>query len=839
MLKDKITFITDATNKKLAKHFFADGSKSDYPNSWKVTSVEKEVTLDTDGLREKFRLLQLFASKGHAMYKGHFTRPLEEESRKGLTDTNQPTRTVILDFDKIELPGVTIPEVCTESTVIDIAERLVAVLPSCFHGVSYIATASSSFGMRGNKVSMHLEFWLEDTINPRQLKEYLLHLNLTEETLIERLSLSGNKRTLSYPLDICLADNSRIVYLAPPTFEQAGQNPFANDEHRIVLVEKKANAVNLTIPLLDVDAEKNRAAQTSLIKKIHKKLGLTYKQPKYKKLSLQSGNTQVISNPGAGVMTLYADHGDYCSFNLDGGDSHAYLVNKNEPSVVRNLKGEDYFLFEECDPETFRWFTQEYLAEKKSEDGSNTNPLRPIAFIVRNRNEYWYGLYDSAQNELSRMESTARADWVENWFNSRGAIAPDPLPFIESKFDPHNPTKLSIKDEFINTFVPADYFFEPVQIKDEYQGTTIENVDTLRDLCPTVYDLIRHVTNGLEETQLFVNWLAGVFQKRDKLGLAWVIHGVQGTGKGALLNKVIKPILGNAAVEVNGEMLDNEYNNFLLDKLVVMFDEFKFNASRNKEKMHSKLKGLITEPMTPIRSMRKDWEDMKTYCNFIFASNEKDAMRISDSDRRFNVCPRQEIKIELVYPDWRKRLTKDLPKELPAFTTFLQTFDVDWYKATTPTETIAKEEMRKNSRTSQEEFAEALKKGNLEFFVEVLDIATMSDHINPAKNTVKSWVRDSKDGAVVVSMTDLSNVYSALISHQPSPVKFGKLMAHVGITSQTHRENGAPKRGVKVQWKMNDLRRKELMDAYQIKLATDFLPSAPREDFCAPKQKKN
>ncbi|GAA4648126.1 hypothetical protein GCM10023116_03900 [Kistimonas scapharcae] len=839
MLKDKITFITDATGKRLAKHFCADGSKTDYPNSWKINSVEKEVTLDAEGLRKKYRLLQLFASKGHAMYKGHFTRPLEGESRKGLTDTNRTTQTIILDFDKIELPGVIIPDVCTESTVIDVAERLVAILPECFRGVSYIATASSSFGMKGNKISMHLEFWLQEAINPRQLKEFLLHLNLTQETLVERLKLSGNKRTLSYPLDICLADNSRIVYLAPPTFEKPGQNPFANDDHRITLIEKKESCVNLTIPLLDVDAEKNRAAQTSQIKKIHKKLGMPYKQPNYKKLSLQSGNTQVISNPGAGVMTLYADHGDYCSFNLDGGDSHAYLVNKNEPGVVRNLKGEDYFLFEECDPDTFKWFTEEYLAEKKPEDGSNTNPLRPIAFIERSEDEVWYGMYDHEKNELVDMYKTTMIHALDGWFESRGAVKPERLGYMTRHFDPHSDEKLNLKKEFINTFEPADYFFNPVNIKKEFKGVSLDNADALKGLCPTVYDLIRHVTNGYEETKLFINWLAAIFQRRDKLGLAWVIHGVQGTGKGNLINQVLIPILGNAAFEGTGSMLDEEFNNFLENKLIIFFDEFKLGDSKNVGKQYSKIKGLITEPMTPIRSMRKNWDTKKTHCNFIFASNEKGAVRISSSDRRFNVCPRQEIKIATQYPDWPKRVEKDLPKELPAFSCFLQEFDVDWYKATTPTENEAKEIMRVESRTSQEEFAEAIKTGNLEFFIDVLNVNTPDGSANMAKTAVKTWIRDSADGVLVASTAQLREVYSVLISRQDHTAKFGKLLSHVGITPTTHKVNRKTVRGVKVEWKMDDIRRKELMDTYQIKLATDFLPSAPREDFCAPKQKKN
>ena len=95
---DKLTFLKEWKNKHLAKTFRSDGKVDSYPPAKHFNSVEKEVPFTAEGLKEKHRLLRLFAKAGAAMMKGPLTKVLTEERRAGLSDRNALTRTVIFDF---------------------------------------------------------------------------------------------------------------------------------------------------------------------------------------------------------------------------------------------------------------------------------------------------------------------------------------------------------------------------------------------------------------------------------------------------------------------------------------------------------------------------------------------------------------------------------------------------------------------------------------------------------------------------------------------------------------------------------------------------------------------
>ena len=107
--------------------------------------------------------------------------------------------------------------------------------------------------------------------------------------------------------------------------------------------------------------------------------------------------------------------------------------------------------------------------------------------------------------------------------------------------------------------------------------------------------------------------------------------------------------------------------------------------------MADKLKHQITEPTLTIRAMRTNQIELPSYTNFIFLTNRADAVKIEDSDRRYNVAPRQETKDRSTYI---KSLIDNLAlvrKELYIVSGILEQVPVDARMAHTALENDAKE----------------------------------------------------------------------------------------------------------------------------------------------------
>lgn len=845
---DKLTFVQHVRN-PLSKTYHADGKVSAFPGAKTLSSVEKEVPFTAEGLQAKHRLMHLFAKKGFAVMKGPLTKILEKESRAGKSDRDAPTKTIVLDFDGISIPGYEVPDQMDEEALKVISEMLVRHLPYCFQQSSYIATASSSMGVKKNRLGLHIEFWLADEINPKALKHYLEHLNYTAPFFANQLRLTEKQAALSYRVDINLAENSRMIYIAPPVFELPDQNPFKNNEDRIILVEKAEPTVNLTVELLQVKIEWNKQEAKKRFEALHlAATGVKPQKAKTKTLQLGSGVTIVRTNPTAAYMTMVADYEEYVTFNVNEGNSAGYYVRKDEPEIVRNFKGEENFLFSEADNDTYQWFMEEYLpaqeaAEKKST--GDTSPLKtvPFAYISRLEDTVKYGYYDKKKNELIDMLPTSLGSKVlEAWFEDRGAIMPERLPFVIETFAPMDERTIDIPNEFINTFRPNSIFWSKKRIPEEAKGADMDTIAKMKLIAPTIYDLIQHMTCGGEEFPYFVNWLAAVFQKREKLRTAWVIHGVQGTGKGSLTDAVLKPILDRAVRTMNVKTLSEQFNAWLKDSLLVMVEEFKNSHAEHAGQMNNRLKEYITEYHIPIRVMRKDLIDVKNYANFIFFSNEHDAVYIEDSDRRFNVCPRQEITIMQRYPDWKKRIEKDAPKELEAFVRFMMEFKVDMDAATTALDNDAKRKMQESSRRSQDSFVNALRTGNLDYFAEVLEMPMQlqgGEELNASKNALKVLIRDHVEGEPMpVTNSELRSLYGALVGRTGSAKKFGKMLTRLGLQTKKIYRHGIQSRGIEVLWKLNEVDRQRLMQQHKIDVAVvnqhvnnmeEFVPTSERQ----------
>ena len=122
-----------------------------------------------------------------------------------------------------------------------------------------------------------------------------------------------------------------------------------------------------------------------------------------------------------------------------------------------------------------------------------------------------------------------------------------------------------------------------------------------------------------------------------------------------------------------------------------------------------------------------------------------------------------------------------------------------------------------------EEFFAAVKHGNLEFFIDILDISLTNvmqgQEITTAQRLVKQWAIESQWPHSVIPMEHLRLVYGVLTDNRLSQREFQKKAERCGITRERKREHNTsrqdtPVRGVVTQWRTNHLSIAEIANKY-------------------------
>ena len=277
---------------RLIKEFTPEGI-APYPLVKKVTSRHFTIDKTPEGFDKLFECIQKQAAAGACMYKGLLKRKIKNESRAFLTDRIAQTELLVLDLDGIEFPLANKTTLNTHD-IQTISEQFISYLPPEFHDVSYIAQASASLGLKGNKVSMHLFFILKHPISPTVLKEWFKTLNYEIEFLANQLKLSANGQSLSYPLDVSLAENSKLIYISAPKFTGV-QDPIAGD--RLCAVNRGSPTVDISNLVKDVNPEKVHNRGLQIKNGLLKKACLSKKNERVTTINVNNETQEVLQNP--------------------------------------------------------------------------------------------------------------------------------------------------------------------------------------------------------------------------------------------------------------------------------------------------------------------------------------------------------------------------------------------------------------------------------------------------------------------------------------------------------------------------------------------------------------
>lgn len=834
-----ITFISAADGKRLAKRVTPKTTVA-APNVKLLNSETHYISPDLNGLKELYDLLVFSSANGKAMHKGPLRKKLENESRAGQTDVTALTQLLILDIDgwpmheKVDGP-------LTKEKLRLIADRVVTRIPELGH-VSYIAHASSSMGLKGEvtEAKVHLFFILNETLFPSAVKDYLKHLNLNLEAFSNHLKLSSSMTSLRWIIDPVMADNARMLYIAPPILENI-DNPFSDDDDRWVLIERESPVANITPTIAEILPQVLESKATDKITALRREVGLKRHSPKYRAMRNFDGNTvQVLSNPDA-ISLVYVRHTDrWVIFNVNtadrAGDSNAYYCPIDNPDIVYNFKSEPPFEMSVAAPATYEWFH-----EKFADNIKNSSRQYPLVFRDFQTDKHYQVLVDYNKDEVVRARPISPTN-IKDWLDDLGHSTPDPIPTWDFTFDPQNDRVIDKRGKKLNKFQRTELMKNPLPILDKHKIHYSKLPEGLYELCPTIATVIKHVCgDGEQEYAHFIHWLAVVMQTRDRTDTAWIFSGVQGTGKGMLFEHVLKPMLGyQYAVSKRVDHLEDQFNEYSETALLQVYDEFKLAHSKAADKMLDIIKDMITNPVKTIRKMQVAGYQVRNYTNFLFFSNHTDVIRIEQGDRRLNVTPPQMIPLRLAYPNLMETLVDRLNAEVPAFTSYLLHMQVSVEVVRTPLNNEAKDNMRRASVAWHEQFCMAVKEGNLDFFIEeffdTVDTGVVSarplEEMNRSavKKIIIRWMKDSLlHDRSFIPVDHLQVVYETMGGQLTTRKRFARLLTCNDLPTQRKSPStGEPKTTCAMtDWRSENFDLRELLQQENVTLPTIIQEERP------------
>ena len=818
----QLTFLEAANGQRLSKRHCPKNGFTPYPHVKSVTSHEHNIPLDNTGLAMLERLILDEGNKGHCLLKGDLKRPLTNESRAGKTNRVAYSNLLVLDIDGITLPDHTNLKTYDAIAVSKLAKTVLRELPPALQDCSFIAQASSSLGLKGDKVSLHIFMLLEHAMPAKAVKLWLQAANFESELFASQLGLSSNGHSLKFPLDASVADNSKLIFIAPPTFEDGTHDPFSSPADRVVRVSGITETLDLASLMSDISPEVVHQKSNAHKNKLRVQRGFNAKKERLTIATVDNKSEEILENPDRMSIQITDDtNPPYIRCNVNGGDSNAYYFKLEDPTYMFNFKGEPIWSIEKADPDFYKTLFDHYQEEMEKEGRATF----PVVLRDYDTDTHYNGIFDPNLNQFTEQFPLVpcAASSIEGFMRSHGRSKPDFIPDGKVVFDPasnSDSVNLTNVPYYINMFRKTEYMLDRAY----HEQLSMGDAHKIASSCPLIYKLLTHILGGQSlEVEHFTNWLAYIFQTKRKAMTAWVLQGVPGTGKGIFYTKVLRPLFGVEHVPMRAlQNIEEQFNLYMRQALFLVVDEFHMaSANAGTMKIADKLKNAITENTMTIRAMRSNQVEMPNFTNFIFLTNRMDAVKIEEGDRRYNIAPRQEQKLEHVYPEVIDGID-DISTELHKFAALLRNYNVNKQLVRTPIANNAKAQMAQVTMSVMEEFFAAVRNNNLNFFTEILDISVtnvmQAQEITTAQRFVKQWIAESQWPHSVIPMEHLRVVYSVLTEDRMSQREFIKKAERCGVSRERKREHNAPSsnpiKGVVTQWQLTNDTFKELTDKY-------------------------
>lgn len=789
---------------RLTKRFSLDRDgrlvKHPYPHVQNFTSH----AVDVDSIESFEAALRQHAAAGHCLIKGTLSRPLAAESRAGSTEPAGSTEWACWDLDRAAYPDV---EAFLKDTALGNSDWIEQLSAST--GISTPGTPHEAVGA---SLSAHCFQLFARAYPAAVLKQFALHLNLSNDALRNGITLSRTGASLKYPLDITTNQNDKLLYIADPVID-AGVTCDLGGRDRIRLARSSSRS-------LDLEARLGRMPLPEAIRK--DELELRAQLRKAAGMSPLRASTKIFlgveiqPNPGKAVITGLKSERGFVYLNLNGGDSWGYYHPEGNCELIHNFKGEPVYRTSELLPGYYQEQRKRASAENQtpSEQGD-----RLLAFRDMRAAAYWNGTWNPATQALDLHPARSERQ-LSDFMLSHGRDLGDFVPIWRIAFDPHSDITVDEERKVCNLYVM------PRGVKDsiarvrarEIHERIVNAPGSLAgfDAClPLCSRIIRSAVGGDRTVAHFFNWLAAVYQLRIKLGTAWILHGVPGTGKGLTVGAIIAPTLGQRYVAMRrAKELTSDFNGWLERALIALIDEVQPVRDGRGGYVNSDLKNYITEPRITIRNMYSAGYEAPSFVNFILSSNQGEPWTIDSDDRRFNVGDYGGTKLQIT----TKEVLEDLPKELDNFLDFMMSYPVNLDQARSVLANKARETVIQIGRMSADVVAESLKLGDLEALwdlrpdVETMDgLGGFSTQAMLSKSYTDFLRRVLTEGSkrtaeapwrTAVTRDELQILFDYTVGQIPkTPAKFGQYLRHRGIELVRVRRGEQLHYGVYIEWK--------------------------------------
>lgn len=727
-----------------------------------------------DGVRETatdieafYEHVQTYANQGAALMKGPLSRLPENGRRSGLTNPNDKTRWVELDNDF--------------STGWPTLKDYLAELDPVFENLTYIVNHSASAGItQPAGLRTHVLFTLVEPVLPSVLKLWLLHKNLTVPELRKRITLGGNKVCLRFPLDITTCQNDKLLFIAPPRLYGLS-DPLAGKRTEIIYGSRQWADLDFS----GLDAQSLITEQAELINELRRAEGLRRKTQR----TGSHAGVEIVTNPDKVTITDYKAERGFIYFNLNDGDSWGYYTPEDRPEILYNFKGEPNVRLKDVAPEIYH----QLKPAKRTAAPKVTTPANIKPMVVRDiATDNYLSLLIDTDNNTAAIHRLGNLQKCEHFMKEHGALMPEIVESWTVEFDPTTLQQIDESRKWANTFRPPAHM-----LMDLPYTTTVPAI---------THRVIWHACgNDAEMYHWFLNWLACIYQTRQKNGTALLLSGVQGTGKGIILNRILPAIFGSEYVKpVLTTDLSDRFNDFVLNTLITGFDEFHIENDRRGLNIVDKLKNLITEPALPVRRMQISATKMPVYNNTIINTNHHGPVPVDRTDRRIAFCPRQEKPLQITEDEIDQLETETLD-----FAAFLQHYTIDPTLARRAPHNQTREDAIRSSQTTHDDFFNALREGELDYFLQYIEGPTLkvngSPHLKYTEyyNVVTRWAKEYPN-PVKIPRSELEIAYAYLQDNRPSASKFSRMCAINGLKITPLRHESRLVRGLTIEWRVRD-----------------------------------
>jgi hypothetical protein len=650
-----------------------------------------------------------------------------------------------------------------------------------------------------------LVFWLADNITSELLYKYLMNLNFNSEYGYNKnVRISECKNEVDYCIYPSTAYPNHSIKLGYPEINKLALNPFSSTNSRIQLVEKNNLFLRLNVTLIEevtknfkLDDEINKVLTKNIQDTLPDELEvvevddftiLKDKQSFLAKilgrnadLFANSKKLRVYKNPKSFKLKYVTDVGDFSLFSCGVSTRARYFCYRYDPYYLFPIDKGCAFIFEQVDRETYTVHLYNRLIndklripsflnilsdENNSFNSDCTNRLldtiqknsskdvfEPVSYICSTSGGIVLGLQSIIHKKFVIIERISEGKYrsIPNWYRQmRRYLSKDSgnafLLRFNTVFNPKYKSGIDYERAICNLFYPTPFML----IKYYKNGKkcrlhSCELDSILSQKCPKIKHLVYSATGGEYEAKVFTCWLAKIMQEKKKTKLAWLLQGVQGTGKGLLADLVLRTLLGDYFIKCGISMFDDKFDAWKDQSLLIFVDEYSKYAHDKKYLASSRIKELITEDKISSRQMFSSYKEVSSYSNYMFASNISDAIHIESSDRRFNIGNWQGVKFTDSYEAiFAERFsyaayTKIIAKEIESYARILNSLEYSGL-LDKPFLNDAKVKISNLSETAEQSFIRLLSTGDFLGMSIIFDFEDDRSYYPPAHIAYATWI---------------------------------------------------------------------------------------------------